>query len=273
MHGLLVAGAVFVFGAGAQLYVLSSATDRYFAWTVADPLTAATLGGFYFTACVVAVLSAARREWCRARVGVPAIALFVWLTLFASLTHLEAFHLHSSGLPARVAAISWIVIYVLDAPLLLIAIWLQMRAPGGDSSRRAPASTRYRLACALLGVSLFLVGAFLYVRPVSAGQGWAWPLTPLAAQALGAWCVALAGLLAMASREADWDRILPASAGLLVFSVLELAAMARYSETPHGLWAYLWLTMTLAVGGLGAYAAAQVMRPSGRSQAVIARGQ
>lgn len=273
MRGLLVAGAVFVFGAGVQLYVLSSATDRYFAWTIADPLTAATLGGLYFTAFVVAVLSVARREWCRARVGIPAMALFVWLTLFASLTHLGAFHLHSGGLSARVAAISWIVIYVLDAPLLLIAVWLQLRAPGGDSSRRAPASTWHRLACAILGVPFFLVGAYLYVRPVSAGQGWAWPLTPLAAQAFGAWCVALAGLLAMAVREADWERIFPASAGLLVFSALELAAMARYSETPHGFWAYVWLTLTFAAGGLGAYAAGQVVRPllvakRGRSQAV-----
>lgn len=261
MRVLLVAGAAFVLGAGTQLYLLSTATDRYFAWTIADPLTASTIGGFYFAAFVVAVLSATRREWCRARVGVPGIALFVWLMLFASVAHLNAFHLHSDDLIPRLAAISWFVIYLLDPPLLLIALWLQLRVPGGDSPRRAAASTWYRTACTVLAVPFFLIGAYLYVSPVSAGKGWAWPLTPLAAQAFAAWCVAIAGLLAMAAREADWDRILPASAGLLLFSALQLVAMARYAHTPQGPLALLWLMLTIAAGALGAYAAAKVVRP------------
>ena len=46
MRVLLVAGTVPVFAAGTQLYVLSAHTGRYFAWTIANPLKAATIGAF-----------------------------------------------------------------------------------------------------------------------------------------------------------------------------------------------------------------------------------
>ncbi len=41
---LLVVIAILVFLAGIQLFVLSDATDRYFAWTIRPPLTAEFIG-------------------------------------------------------------------------------------------------------------------------------------------------------------------------------------------------------------------------------------
>ena len=41
--------SVLVLAAGVQLFVLTEHTDRYFSWTVAPALTAATLGAFYWT--------------------------------------------------------------------------------------------------------------------------------------------------------------------------------------------------------------------------------
>jgi hypothetical protein len=38
---------VLVFLAGVQLFILSEQTDRYFAWTIVPPLTAALLGGIW----------------------------------------------------------------------------------------------------------------------------------------------------------------------------------------------------------------------------------
>ena len=69
MRAVLWIGAGFVAAAGLNEYLLSSQTDRYFAWTIKLPLTAAFLGGFYLTALGMAVLSARQREWSRARVG------------------------------------------------------------------------------------------------------------------------------------------------------------------------------------------------------------
>jgi len=50
MRAILWIGAGFVAVAGLNEYLLSSQTDRYFAWTIKLPLTAAFLGGFYLTA-------------------------------------------------------------------------------------------------------------------------------------------------------------------------------------------------------------------------------
>ncbi len=58
MRLVLGVGVVFVTGAGVQLYVLSDQTDRFFAWTIADPLSGRAIGGFYLTAAVVAGLVA-----------------------------------------------------------------------------------------------------------------------------------------------------------------------------------------------------------------------
>jgi hypothetical protein len=110
MRAVLWIGAGFVAVAGLNEYLLSSQTDRYFAWTIKLPLTAAFLGGFYLTALGMAVLSARQREWSRARVGIPGVAAFLWLTLLATLLHLGLFHLHGGPEAARAAAWAWLVI-------------------------------------------------------------------------------------------------------------------------------------------------------------------
>jgi hypothetical protein len=50
MRGVFLVGSVLVFAAGVQLFVLTSRTDKWFAWTIHPNLTAAFLGGLLFTA-------------------------------------------------------------------------------------------------------------------------------------------------------------------------------------------------------------------------------
>ena len=59
MRWVFGVGSVLVSAAGIQLFVLTDHTDRLFAWTIKNPLTAAFLGAFYFTALTLAALSAA----------------------------------------------------------------------------------------------------------------------------------------------------------------------------------------------------------------------
>jgi hypothetical protein len=47
MKWMLLAASILVSLAGVQLFILTENTDRYFAWTIDPPLTAAALGGAY----------------------------------------------------------------------------------------------------------------------------------------------------------------------------------------------------------------------------------
>src|SRR5262249_39055665 len=81
---LLVAGGL-VFITGIQLFVLSEATDRFFAWTIKPPLTAAFLGAAYWASCGTELLAARQRIWANARIAVPAVLIFTGLTLLVTL--------------------------------------------------------------------------------------------------------------------------------------------------------------------------------------------
>jgi hypothetical protein len=260
MRALLVIGTILVFAAGTQLYVLSAKTGTYFAWTIANPLTAATIGGFYYAAVVLAGLSARQRRWDLARVGVPGILVFLWLTICASLIHLEVLHLHGQALAPRIAAIAWLIIYAADPPLLLLAFALQVRASrraGPDPIRTAPTAVWYRWACGVLAIPILGAGIGMYVFPGPGSRHWAWPLPPLAAQALAAWMIALGLLLATVAREGDLLRIRPASAGLVALALFELLALVRYPGAAHGAAAGAWLAAIAAVGFLGSYGLAR----------------
>ncbi len=254
MRLVLGIGVVFVTGAGVQLYVLGDRTEQFFAWTIADPLSAAALGGFYLTATVVAGLALAQREWARARVGVPGILVFLWLMVLASGLHLEVFHLQDGPGSARAAAWLWLVIYVVDPPLATLAYLRQRRAPGPDAPRRLPAPRWFGAGLLAAAVPVLVLGVALVLRPTQAGGSWAWPLTPLVAQALGAWLVGLGLLLVAAARERDWERMLPASAGLVVLCVVQLGALVRFDRPPDGVVGWTWVVLLVLLGLGGAVA-------------------
>ena len=58
MRFVFVLGAVLVSVIGTDLLAFSNHTERFFAWTVLNPTTAVFLGSFYWTAALLAGLSA-----------------------------------------------------------------------------------------------------------------------------------------------------------------------------------------------------------------------
>jgi hypothetical protein len=261
MRRLLLVASVLVFIIGIPLFLLSGQTERYFAWTISVPLTAAFLGAGYWSSFFIEFVASRERAWANSRVAVPAVFVFTLLTLVATLIHIDLFHLGSSfaGI-TQIGTWTWMAVYV-SVPLLLAVLWItQLRRPGGDPPRRTPMPGRVRLAIYLLTAGMLAVGAALFVAPLVAGVLWPWELTPLTGRAVGAWLIGLGVAAAHAAWERDWRRVLPASAMFAVFGVLELVVLFRFlgevAWSGAQAWVYLlFLLSMLAVGLYGLYAA------------------
>src|SRR5215469_2429227 len=93
MRRLLFTASVLVLLAGIQLFAFTGRTGHFFAWTIANPLSAAFLGAGYWAAVAIEALAARQRLWANARIAVPAVTVFTVLTLAATLTHLGQLHL------------------------------------------------------------------------------------------------------------------------------------------------------------------------------------
>ncbi len=246
----LVLAVVLTMTASFQLYVLSEDTDRWFAWTIDEPLSAAVLGAFYATSSVLVLLSLRRREWVMARVSIPSVLVFTWGTLLVTLLHADKFHFSEGPTSARIAAWGWLAVYVFD-PLLLTAVWiLQSRRSGNDRPRQRPLSPGYRgLLVGLAVVSAFL-GLSLSFWPTWTADWWPWAITPLTARAMAAWIVALAVLFLTMLYENDADRTRPASGAAIVLAGLFAVALVRYRDhvsPDSALWLCLLAVVALAL--------------------------
>src|SRR5262249_38862991 len=93
MRVLLVFAAVLVFLAGLQLFGFSLRTKDFFAWTVANPLTAAFFGANFWGACVIEALGARERLWVNARIAVWPVFIYTTAMLAVSLAYLGQVHL------------------------------------------------------------------------------------------------------------------------------------------------------------------------------------
>ncbi|MDP9342713.1 MAG: hypothetical protein M3Q23_11615 [Actinomycetota bacterium] len=258
MRAVFFVGSLLVTLAGLQLFVGTDHTDKYFAWTIQVPLTAAFLGAFYFTALSLALPSGFALVWARARVGVPGVVLFLWLTLLATLLHLGLFHLHAPGLVSRTAAWLWLIVYVLAPPaatLLWIAQLRTARGVGVDPPRAAFLPRWLRALLAVQGVIVLGVGGALFVTPGTATHLWPWALTPLTAQAMSAWMAGLGVVLLTAVWENDWTRVRPALFAYVGLGALQGIALARYGDLVR--WgqpsAWLYVAVLASILAVGIY--------------------
>jgi len=267
MRFVLLVGSVLTLIAGVQLFVFPDDTDVYFAWTISPSLEAAFLGAFYWTAMVLAFLSGRERIWANARIGVAGVLIFVSLTVVATLLHLDRFHLASPNPSARIAAWAWLIAYLVQCPALVVALIRQLRVPGDDPTREARLPVWFRVAASTQSVVMFLAGAALFLAPAEAEPYWPWTLTPLTAQASGAWLAGLGFILAQGVWEDDWVRI---RAGLISFAVLgllQLLALARFAQDVRWdgapSWLYvLVLASVVIVGAAGSRSASRAPRPT-----------
>lgn len=232
MSALLWVAAVLVFLAGVQLFVFTERTDRYFAWTIDPPLTAAFLGASYWSAVAFEVRAARARHWAHARIAVPAVFVFTTLTLVVTLVHIENFHF-GAGFETGTRAVTWawLAVYAV-VPLLMIWITVtQLRGGSTDPPRGAVLPRWLTVVVAVQAVGFLVLGAALLVAPLDAAELWPWPLSALTGRAVGAWVLSLGVAAAHALRERDLHRLAPAAVAYLVFGALQAVALARYPDT------------------------------------------
>lgn len=249
-----MAAGILVFLAGLQLFVFSERTDRYFAWTIDPPLTAAFLGASYWSSVVFEWVAARQRTWADSRVAVPTVFTFTALTLVVTLVHIDRFHLGASFEAAtRAVTWGWIAIYA-SVPVIMAVLWVrQGGVEGVDPPRglRLPAPLRALAAAQAIG--LLVIGLGLLFAPDSFASSWPWTLTALTGRAIGAWLVSLgvAGIHALVENSAR--RLRPAAMAFIAFPLLQAWALIRYpGDMRWGSLAagtyLLFLTSTLVVG-------------------------
>lgn len=256
MRRMLLVASILVFIVGIQLFILSEQTDRFFAWTIQNPLTAAFLGGAYWASFAMEFLAARRRVWAYARIAVPAVLIFTGMTLVVTLLHLGQFHLNSPDLITRGAAWAWLIVYAVVPPLMAVLLFLQLRVPGGDPPRQSSLPGWVRAVLLVHALIMIPIGLVLLVAPQVLIGGWPWVLTPLTGRAIGAWSLALGIAAAHALWENDWARVQVATMSYTVFGVFELLALARYPgnvdwSKPQSWFYVLFLVSVLVVGVYG----------------------
>ncbi len=255
---------------GPLLFILPDRTDTLFAWTINPPITAAFLGVNYCTALAIDLLAARERIWARARVVYTSLLLFVVLTLAATLLHLDKFHFDSPGTIARVTAWAWLAVYILVPVATLVLLVSQMRSAGPDSLRGPALPTWLRGLLAVQAFIMLVVGIPLFLAPGVVAPAWPWSLTPLTAQAIGAWLVGFGVAAAHSVLENAWERTYITFAACIVFGILQLAVLARFAGSLQwaspGAWMYLLFFISISFTGLyGSYASRRFFRSASQS--------
>jgi hypothetical protein len=162
------------------LYGFPARTGELFAWPIKPAVSAYVLASAYLGGIWFFLRVAVEKSWHRVKHGFPAVVVFAGALLIATLMHLDRF---SSNLSFYV----WITLYA-TTPFIIaaVAIVQSPHDPGAPDRADAviPRIARYGLA--VIGVTVFVVGAVLFVAPQAAIGWWAWTLTPLTAQVMGA---------------------------------------------------------------------------------------
>jgi hypothetical protein len=235
-----------------QLFVLTSQTERFFAWHIAEPLTAAADGAFYLSAAIILLACARSARWLDVRPVAWAVLTISTGKLAATLLHVSTFHFSHGELTARVAAWGWLVVYALVPVALVVLIAGERRSPGPLGERRRNSGAFVAVACSASGVMIAL-GVAMFAFPDLLARHWPWPLTALTAQDLGAWFagVGVLGFLTAAASDAAASATI--WAGSVALAVLQGVALARYPRSVR--WgspgARLYVALFVVVGAIG----------------------
>ncbi|MBK8903425.1 MAG: hypothetical protein IPM53_19740 [Anaerolineaceae bacterium] len=247
MHQWFLIDTLLVAVAGLQLYVFTEHTNRFFAWTIDPPLTAAFLGAAYWASVPLVFLASRQTSWAHARMAVPGVFLFTTLTTIATFIHLDRFHLSSPEPIARFAAWVWLAIYVSVPPSLLVLLFLQRRLPGGDPPREQLLPSAARAVLIAQAATMLIIGLILFIRPLT--PLWPWTLTPLTGRAVAAWLMGIGIIAAHAAWENDWLRVRGTVFGFAILALLQVLALARYPAditwTNPATYLYLFFLLTI----------------------------
>lgn len=229
MRRLLFVAAMLVFIMGIPLFIASTATDTFFAWTIATPLTAAFLGASYWAAGVLELMASRESAWSNARIAVPAVFIFTTLTFIITMMHIDRFHLAAESPITLTVTWAWIVVYAVVPVLMAIIMAAQARSGARDMPRTLPLSQATRLMLVAQGVILGVTGLALLLVPVTVSPLWPWGLTPLTGRAIGAWLFSVGFAVIHAAWENDHRRIRALAVSYLVLVILQCLALARFA--------------------------------------------
>lgn len=227
----LLIGSALPFLAGLSLFVGTNDTDRYSAWTIDSAITAAFIGAAYWAGFFITFVSGLERVWAYARVAIPTVTVFTVCGLLSTIIHDDRFHTDSGRAITQAVTWLWLAPYFAGLLWLLLVVFLQLRAPGGDPPRVARLPGWLRAVLAVQGLALLGVGLALFISPLDVADAiWPWKLTPLTGRVVGAWLLALGVGCVSVIIENDWRRSRAAAFTYAVFGALELVVLARYSD-------------------------------------------
>jgi hypothetical protein len=248
---LLYAFGALTLIAFVALFVGASLTDRYFAWTIKPPVTAAFLGAAYAAGGVLEMLAVRSGTWLVVRIPFVTILVFALITLLATLLHLDRFHFGSDLAVAWFAAWFWTAIYLVVPLLMIVVLWRQERSGPVDDPHSQQIPRPVGVLLAVQGVTLLGLGVVLFAFPGTEAVLWPWTLTPLTARAVAAWLIAFGFGVLWGLRSGDLTRLDVPAWAYGVFAVLQLVVLARFPAqvrwSAPATWAYLALLVSILV--------------------------
>jgi hypothetical protein len=247
-----VAGGLVIL-ATIQLFILSESTDRFFAWHIALPLTAAIDGAFYLASSILLFSARRARSWIEVRPLAWGVLAISALKLLATLLHVGSFHFDHGVGTARVAAWGWLIVYALVPVALGTLIAIQARTQGEDPPVRASQPASFRWFAGILAIVLLGVGFVLLVLPGQTADRWPWPLTDLTAQDLAAWFAGIGVLAGLSVARGDRSSFPTVWLGSIALAVLQGVALLRYrgSFDAGSLAGALYLSLLAVMLGAG----------------------
>jgi hypothetical protein len=136
--------------------------------------------------------------------------------------------------------------------LAIPVLMLRQRRVAEPLPQADPRLLALRVASGVVGAALLAGAIALYVEPVSVGEDWLWPLTPLLARAVASW-YALFGVLLVThaiGQRRGFEGLI-GYATLACWSVLLLILPLVHDEVSGGAWWYALMLMLLALGAYG----------------------
>jgi hypothetical protein len=194
-------------------------TDSLFFWKITPNINAVLFGALYLVAGSVVLLAVIQGSYELARYLTPMIIPFSTLLLLATLMHLDKF-------TPGIKLYYWGAVYIV-APLATIFFYWQFERAGASwKIKSSPVKPLARWFAIILGALLTLYVLTSFILPDVIVNFWPWLLTPLLAQAFGAWLAALAGGLLWFGWERDWKRLQPLAYLMTLIPVSTLLVIA-----------------------------------------------
>jgi hypothetical protein len=172
------------------LYVNPDLASSIFAWPVKPELTAMLLGSAYLGGVVYFCSLLAAGTWHRVALGLPSVATFASLLLVTTFIHLGLFSLD------RPAGITWVVIYIVAPPLVVVAWWRNRQRDPGPTPADALVPRPVVTLLLAGGGGAVLLAVALYAVPSMLFDTWPWHLTELSARVLAP-MLCLPGIVAL----------------------------------------------------------------------------